>query len=258
MSRIFDAIRKSHASSAPAAPAPVSPLHPGTHIASGRSTESRPDLPLMPLAGSVDLEGDVLQQMTQLRISLELGLPERSSRSVIFSSPQGGEGTTTVAHQFAWSLARDRDLQVVLVDCCAKSPTLDVDPTLRVTRVRAGAGVTSARSPEVSMNLRGCAVPAEFRASGLYPAGVARELVESMTGAADWIVIDGPPVLTASDAPSLAGVADAAVLVVQSGTTRVPVLKRSLSLLRTAGANVLGSVLNRRRLEIPEFLYRRL
>jgi hypothetical protein len=36
------------------------------------------------------------------------------------------------------------------------------------------------------------------------------------------------------------------------------VLVRALDLLRRSQANVLGTVLNRRRLEIPGFLYRRI
>jgi Mrp family chromosome partitioning ATPase len=260
MSRIFDAIRKSRASEGPA-PAPAMPAYAVPHGPPAGSSP-RPDQPLLPLAGSVDLDGDVLQQMTQLRVTLESQLPDRATRTVMFMSAQGGEGTTTVAHQFAWSLARDRDLRVVLMDVCAKAPTLEADPVHRVMVARLDAGVSAAASaarlPDVAMNLRGCAVPAEFRASGIYPAGAAREVVEATIGSADWIVVDGPPVLASPDAPTLAAVADATLLVVQSGFTRQPVLARSLSLLRTAGARIVGSVLNRRRLEIPEFLYRRL
>jgi Mrp family chromosome partitioning ATPase len=36
------------------------------------------------------------------------------------------------------------------------------------------------------------------------------------------------------------------------------VLARSADMLRKAGARVLGTVLNRRRLEIPDFIYRRI
>ena len=47
-------------------------------------------------------------------------------------------------------------------------------------------------------------------------------------------------------------------MVVQAGRTKRPVLSRSVDLLRKAGARVLGTVLNRRRLEIPGFIYRRI
>ena len=69
---------------------------------------------------------------------------------------------------------------------------------------------------------------------------------------------DGPPVLESPDAASLAAVADGVAIVVQAGRTKRPVLSRSVDLLRKAGAHVLGTVLNRRRLEIPGFIYRRI
>ena len=52
--------------------------------------------------------------------------------------------------------------------------------------------------------------------------------------------------------------ADGIVLVVRSGHTKRPVVSRAADLLRKSGARVLGTVLNRRRLEIPDFLYRRI
>ena len=72
------------------------------------------------------------------------------------------------------------------------------------------------------------------------------------------VVVDGPPVLEAPEASSLAGVADGIVLVVHAGRTKKPVLSRAVDLLRKGGGRVLGSVLNRRRHEIPNFIYRRL
>jgi Mrp family chromosome partitioning ATPase len=46
--------------------------------------------------------------------------------------------------------------------------------------------------------------------------------------------------------------------VIEAGRTKRPVLHRATDLLRNARAQLIGSVLNRRRLEVPEFLYRRI
>jgi Mrp family chromosome partitioning ATPase len=56
----------------------------------------------------------------------------------------------------------------------------------------------------------------------------------------------------------LSAIADGVVLVVQAGRTKRPVLSRAVELVGKAGGRVLGCVLNRRQLEIPEFIYRRL
>jgi Mrp family chromosome partitioning ATPase len=85
-----------------------------------------------------------------------------------------------------------------------------------------------------------------------------RESLDAIAGGYDWIVIDGPPVLESPDAATLGAVADGVVVVVQAGRTKRPVLTRSVDLLSRAGGRMLGMVLNRRRLEIPDFIYRRI
>jgi len=101
-------------------------------------------------------------------------------------------------------------------------------------------------------------LPADARREGVLAAEVLRGSLQSVGGAYDWIVVDGPPVLESPDAASLGAVVDGVVLVVQAGRTKRPVLTRSVDLLRRSGGKVLGMVLNRRRLEIPEFIYRRI
>jgi Mrp family chromosome partitioning ATPase len=93
---------------------------------------------------------------------------------------------------------------------------------------------------------------------GMIASSVARATLDALTPAYDWILIDGPPALESPDAPGIAALADGAVIVVQSGRTKRPVLARTVDLLRKAGATVVGTVLNRRRLEIPDFIYRRI
>ncbi len=264
MSRIFDALRKAQAGrSEPATPPPLAPPprpamggHPGGPAHAERAVEPRAGTPL---ALSVTLDDEVVQQMTTLRIGLESALPERGCRVVIFQGPQGGEGTTTVAHQFAGTLARDRTLHILLVDANASRPTIELDPAHRIARCPVlASGMSPGPDVGVVINLHALPVTAERRLTGVYSPAEARELVEHSSGSYDWVVIDGPPVLDSSDAAPLAAVADVAVLVAQAGRTKRPVLARSAELLRKAGARVVGTVLNRRQLEIPEFIYRRL
>jgi Mrp family chromosome partitioning ATPase len=93
---------------------------------------------------------------------------------------------------------------------------------------------------------------------GAFNPTTARQMVASVSNLYDWIVLDGPPALEAAEAVEIAGIADGVVLVVQSGIAKRPVVARAADVLRRGGANVLGTVLNRRRHEIPEFIYRRI
>ncbi|MBI5709179.1 MAG: hypothetical protein HZC42_02600 [Candidatus Eisenbacteria bacterium] len=270
MTRIFDALRKAQATRAPAVPigpVPVPPApFPAGRAGTPRAAAERrvegaedPRLAVVPFTAGVALPEDVMREMTALRVSLEVGLAERMPRTVMFASSQRGEGTTTVAVQFAAALARDDRLRVLLVDAHARRPALDAGAAAASgpagaerTALPPGADGAAAR------NLDLLPLTKEQRRAGILAPAVVRDRLEALAGGYDWIVLDGPPVLESPDAAPLAAVVDGIVVVVRAGRTKRPVLSRAVDLLRRAGARVLGSVLNRRRLEIPEFIYRRI
>lgn len=237
MTRIFDALRKSSTA---------------RHAAPRRDHG-------FPLVGSIPLADDVVREMTSLRVTLDATLADRSPRIVMFLSSQGGEGNTTVALRFAQTLARDPKLRTLYVDAHARRPALEFDPAHRVVTVdRRLLGRANADASMAHANLSAIPVSEELRRIGVFSPVAARELIDRAGPSFDWIVFDGPPVLESPEAAQLASVSDGVLVVVQSGRTKRPVLSRSVDLLRKAGVRVLGSVLNRRRLEIPEFIYRRI
>jgi hypothetical protein len=82
---------------------------------------------IVALDGLAELPADVEREMTGLRISLEATLTRRIPRTVMFIASQGGEGTSTVAAQFAQSLASDERLRVLLVDAHVRRPAYEPD-----------------------------------------------------------------------------------------------------------------------------------
>jgi len=248
MTRIFEALRKSRTTSEPvpfsAAGGPLQPVPVGRGSAAARSE---------PLAPGVDvviapaLPDDVAREMAALRIGLESALEDRPSRVVMFMSSINREGTTTVAAQFASMLATDKRLRVLALDLNARRPAL---ASRFAARNRPDA---SRDEPRIALGRIGSEAPG----AGLSPTA-ARAFITSVSGEYDWVVLDGPPVLDAPEAADYASLADGIVMVLRSGHTKRPVVSRAVDLLRKSGARVLGTVLNRRRLEIPDFLYRRI
>ena len=272
MTRLFDALKKARAGRSAADEAlrnaPVTPVPPldrgprGLRAApagpsAGRPTpggEARPVI--VSLEEAAAPPDEVVREMTRLRVSIESLLADRASRSVMFLSSQGREGTSTVSCQFAFMLARDPRIRTLLVDAHARRPSLTE-----------GAGQPAASGaklvPEVPRAPERRVIDAwplgeQFHEVGGLSAALVREVIEWGSGHYDWIVFDGPPVLESPDAAPIAAVTDGVLVVVESGRTKRPVLQRAVQLLRKAGGHVLGSVLNRRRLEIPEFIYRRI
>jgi Mrp family chromosome partitioning ATPase len=272
MTRIFDALRKARVGAPPEAtppPAPIAPVTaapaylpppraaasraPERHAETGGESRAR----ILPFAADVELSEDVLREMTTLRVGLEVALGATMPRVVIFVSSQGGEGTSTVAAQFAISLARYDGLRTLLVDthfrrtapwfaAAGAAPVRPLHPTERE------AGEAALRRPDL------LPLAEEHRQQGTVSAPLIRAMLDAVAGRYDWILLDGPPVLESPDTAALSASADGVVIVVQAGRTKRPVLARSVDLLRKGGGRVLGSVLNRRRLEIPEFIYRRI
>jgi Mrp family chromosome partitioning ATPase len=250
MTRIFDALRKAREAdpAPPAAPVPVlvPVTPPGAAAAAPGAAPRGPDrarsrAALVPFGAVPPLPADVQREMTGLRVSLESALTERIPRVVFLAASQGGEGTSTVAAQFAASLAGDPRLRVLLVDVHARRPAW-------------GAPAEANGSPR---NLALMTLPVLPGNRALDAAGL-REVLQSVASGFDWILLDGPPVLESPDAAPLTKAADGVLVVVQAGRTKRPVLARSVDLIHRAGGRVLGVVLNRRRLEIPEFIYRRI
>ncbi len=265
MTRLFDALKKAEASRQvpppataavnPMAPAPPAPVHAGPRAPLRAHEPWRFALPLL---GGVPMNEEVVREMMALRVSLDVTLRDRAPKIVMFTSPQGGEGTSTVALQFVQGLARDPGLRPLLVDANVRRPAYEEDPATRCARPAPRLLEGSPEQPVVAANLFVAPVPDEQRQSGLYHAVSFRALLEQASSHHDWIVVDGPPVLDSPDTAALASIADGVVLVVQAGRSKRPVLARAADVLRKSGAQVFGSVLNRRVLEIPEFIYRRI
>lgn len=203
------------------------------------------------------LPEDVQRQMNALRVSLETSIAERAPRVVLLLSSHPGEGTSTVTLQLAVSLARDARQRVLIVDLNVARPAMGTGhgwlAALMPTRTR-----FSREGDESGVQLDVLPVPDDARASGLSVPALAREMIESMAPRYDWILLDAPPALETPESAAMGALADGVVVVIQAGRTKQPVVSRTVDLLRKAGARILGTVLNRRRLEIPGFIYRRL
>jgi len=70
-------------------------------------------------------------------------------------------------------------------------------------------------------------------------------LMEELKKHADIVMFNTPPILTAADALVLALRVDGTILVIESRSTRREAARRALEMLRNAGVQVLGVVLNR-------------
>jgi Mrp family chromosome partitioning ATPase len=186
------------------------------------------------------------------------GLPRGEGgrpRLIEFVSARSGEGTSTVALQFARSLNRLAGPPVLLVDATPHDedggmPTLIevLDLGLPIERAVASLGDGLGVAKLGSLADRG----GRARHVGHRDVWAA---VRARFAAA---VIDAPALERSHDAIALAEQVDAVIVVVEAERTRAPVVEHLVDVLRRAEAPVIGTVLNKRRYRIPRFLYSRL
>lgn len=82
-----------------------------------------------------------------------------------------------------------------------------------------------------------------------------KTLLESAARRFDFVIVDSPPVMVATDAVILGAGVDATLVVVGAGSTRRNQLKQAVQQLREVNANVAGVILNRMTAKSGEYYY---
>jgi polysaccharide biosynthesis transport protein len=193
-----------------------------------------------------------------LRSSLKWTQRDGAAKTLVVSSALSEEGKTTTSANLAVVTALEGK-RVLLIDGDLRRPRLH-----KVFRVP--------RSPGVAQVLRAGLSPAaavrdtSFAGLSFLPAGrdtddIAdfigsdrmRGLLAALSDQFDMIIIDTPPVLAVADAVALGPLVDGVLLVVGAGTTDRHAVEQALSQLESAGARVVGAVLNDSRGEVQRY-----
>ena len=204
------------------------------------------------------------EQYLALASEISLALPDEESRTILFGSAAAGEGTSTVAREFAVTLAGHGDVETLLIDANLRRPS--AHDAFRIER-----------DPGLSEHILGdaplvdCLRPTEVPRLSVLPAGrpvIAPPRVASDARTKDlflalrsrfrFVVVDAPPFLAFPEGVQLSRYCDGAVVVIRAGHTRRQLSQRAVELLEDVGSTVLGTVLNRRRFYIPRFVYERI
>ena len=221
-----------------------------------------------PLPG---IPGDFHRELAALRFTLENALPGRTTRVVQFAAAVSGEGTTSVAANFARVLAQDPTQNVLVIDANVRRPGLALyfglaeTPGLREILETGAQGAALVSETERSLqsverpNLHVLtALEAASDLAQVYAPESLRDFWASVGRHYQWVIVDGAPVIEAPETSIVGGTVDTTVIVIQAARTKRGVVQRAMERCAKANAPVLGAVLNRRRLDIPEFIYRRI
>ena len=192
-----------------------------------------------------------VETVRKLRARVSHQMKENGFKTIMITSVLENEGKSTVCANLALSMAR-RGKRVLLIDADMRKPALhkifDLQERKYATLadlLRGKAEMNDALVRDVADNLmlllgrKGTEHSTELAGSEDMAL-----MLEQVQRSVDVVIIDTPPMTVSSDAECIAGLADAAILVVRQDTAYVPLINDMLDVLEGCRAKVLGCVLN--------------
>lgn len=206
-------------------------------------------------------QSQMAESYRALRTSLLLTSLGAPPKTILITSALPQEGKTTTSINTAIVLAQ-KGTRVLLMDADLRRPsihkTLGMGPRIGLSNVLTGgcaiehAIVRSSMLPNLFILPAGTPPP---NPAELLASAQMLQTLQELREQYDHIVIDTPPTLSVTDAVVLSTRADAVVLVIRSGQTTKPALRRSREILAQVSARASGVLLNAVNLNSPDYYY---
>ena len=199
------------------------------------------------LATSPAADPRMTEEFRRLASTLHQAQVEANAHVVMVTSASPGDGKTLTAINLALTLSESYRKRVLLIDADLRRPSIrDVSHMPNV--VGLGEALRSTSDQRLSvlqvtdmLSLVPAGAPDPDPVGGLTSPRM-RQIIEDAVRHFEWVVLDAPPVATIADTRLLAGVVDAALLVVRAGQSQYPLVKKAIEAI--GRERILGVVLN--------------
>jgi Mrp family chromosome partitioning ATPase/capsular polysaccharide biosynthesis protein len=179
--------------------------------------------------------------------------PDTGGRIVVVTGASRGPASTLVAANLAAAFSRTGSETAVVAAHLADS-LLDTAPVTGLLDVAGVPGLSDVLAGRVELDeaiqrpprhprLQVVTTGATASAGGLLQSQALRDILTTLRGRAEYIIVDAPSTASSADAQTLAGLADAALLVVERRRTRFAEASDATEQLRRVGTPVLGAVM---------------
>jgi len=180
-------------------------------------------------------------------------------KNFLVTSAKMNEGKSTTAALLACTVARYRNTKTILVDCDLRRPRVHqlfgMPKEEGVADVLAGTrklDMCFKQTPIENLRLLTSggviANPTELMNSPRL-----RDLFSEIKFYFDTVIVDSPPVIPVTDALILSPEMDGALIVLKAGETHKEVARRAIDLMRNAGLNILGVIINNQKGVLPYY-----
>jgi Mrp family chromosome partitioning ATPase len=204
--------------------------------------------------------GPIAGELTPLLAAVRPLLDGGKGAVVHFVAAAVGEGTSTIAREFAMLAATTGQRRTLLLDAArgdlqtARYFECDTSRGL-VDGIWLGAEEADLERPITGTSLTVACLVGE-RGHGAADPTTLRALYEQLRGQFELIVVDCAAMERGEYSTLLPEAADGIFLVILAEATRPAVIAHAKMLVEQSGGRFLGAVLNQRRNYIPGFLYR--
>ena len=181
--------------------------------------------------------------------SIQFSNTSRLPKQILVTSPMAQEGKSTISVSIAKSLTSAQK-KGIIIDADLRRPDIhtlfNLDNSIGLSSFLDGSSEFNGlikKSPYPGLDVI-TAGPIPSNPSDLLNSSRIKELIDAMSAAYDYIIIDSAPVLGMSDSLILSTITDCVILVVKANNTPVDALIQTNKALMNINANTVGVILN--------------
>ena len=176
--------------------------------------------------------------------------PNKDLKRLLITSATVNEGKSTTAALLATTISKYRNTKTILIDCDLRRPTAHkifgverengfIDVVLNKKSLKSALKDTFIPKLKILTSGELSKSPAE-----IFNLPKLKEVFEEIKWYFDTIVVDCSPIIPVSDPLILSSEMDGALLVVKAGKTPRELVKRAAELMKDAGIQIFGIVIN--------------
>jgi Mrp family chromosome partitioning ATPase len=222
----------------------------------------RPSRGAEPVPPAARSPGPAAAELTPLLAAVRPLLDGSKGAVLHFVAAALGEGTSTIAREFALLAGTTGRRRTLLIDAVRRDPQTARHFNCDLARGLIDGAWIGQAAADLERVVNGTSLSVAClvgsRGNGPADAVTLSALYQELRGQFDLIVVDCPAIESGEYATLLPEEADGIFLVIRAEATRPAVISHAKALVEQAGGHFLGAVLNARRNYIPGFMYRML
>jgi capsular exopolysaccharide synthesis family protein len=205
-----------------------------------------------------------IEELNSVYIKILQASKNPKIRSIMISSCNKGEGASTVAVNLARIFAQKNGSKTLLIDANLHNAALE-----NVFNVEREPGLTDLIND--SVDIKETIKETDLENLKLLPAGSSvsdpkeifnseaiSQCLEKLKRIYRFIVLDSAPIIPYADSLFLSSKVDMVLLAIEADKTRLEVAQEAIKKLSKMGISVFGTILNKKKFNIPTLIYKRL